>query len=171
MSVDINLVVEKTFKSPHEKRIAKLRRASLGILGFLAVLSLVLFLINIRLSVNSSQNQQSQIIKDLSSYDQVGVKIFLLHERIKDISSIEENRKNYSALTSEIIDGSVSVKEFSINKSGFSITAESDSLISLNDMLNRILVLSEEKKLSNISLEGLSINAAGFQMIVQGKVI
>lgn len=126
-------------------------------MGFL---SLVVFLLDYRFSVGYVRKQQDDVVKKIAIYDETAVKIILLNSRLSDISKVLDGRNNYNEKMLKIIEGvkgATQIDEFEINDTEISITASSVSLSSLNDFLNNLLKMTDLKLISNIALEGLSI--------------
>lgn len=164
---DINLVIKKKSNLPRKKQVEILKRISFVILFFVAFLSVIVFLLNLRFSVSSIKKQQKAAIQNLSTYDQTAIKIFLLNLRLNDISNILDNRIKYNESIGKVVYnaiGSMTVEEFSANKNKLSITILSPSLLDLNDFLNKILSLSSSKEVSNVSLKELQISESVYLM-------
>jgi hypothetical protein len=95
MSIDINLISKVTSEGTRDSRLRKIKTLSYATLIVVALLALVLFLINIRFSVNYVKNQQNKVIESLATEDKTAVKIFLLDQRLNDISSIINKRRKF----------------------------------------------------------------------------
>lgn len=167
MSIDINLVNKKTSESVKDLRLKKVKTISFAILIIVAVSSVLLFLINLRFSVNYVKGQQNKIIDALSAYDETTSKIFILHKRVEDLSSIISERKKYHEKTELIftdLPTSVAINEYEISESGVVLEVSSNSLLELDTFLNYLLDLTKSKKLTTIRLSGLSSVDEGYSM-------
>lgn len=172
MYADINLVIDDKNRSPKREKIQKFKNISFAILFFVAFSSIVLFLINLRFSVNSIKKEQQVIIQNLSAYDQVAARMFLLNSRLSDISTILGNRKNYNGLLNEItsdVPPSVLIDELSIGNEGLTVGLSSVSLLDLNDYLDKHFSFSS-KSLTSITLNSLSSSSEGYTMQITAKL-
>lgn len=169
MSIDINLISKRTFEDSRENRVTKLKNYSFVLLFFVGFLSLVVFLINYRFSVNYVKRQQENLIKKLSIYDNTAAKIVFLNSRLGDISTITAQRNKFNKTSSSIFEGnltSINLKDYAIDESGISMELSSPSLNILNDFLNYLLKLTKTKELSSVSLESLSTQNSEYIMKV-----
>lgn len=167
MSIDINLVNKKTSESAKDLKLKKIKSISFAILIFVAVFSVLLFLINLRFSVNYVKGQQNKIIAALSAYDETTSKIFVLHQRVEDLSNIVSARKKHHEKTELIFNtlpSGISIDEYKINDGGVSLGVSSSSLLDLDTFLNYLLDLSSSKKLTTINLTELSSVSEGYSM-------
>lgn len=171
MSIDINLI-SKASEGSKDAKLRKIKTISFIILFVLGFSSLVLFLINYRFSANYVKNQQNELVADLAVHDETASKIFLLNQRLSDISQILANRKKHHEKADKIIlkiPQNVVVQEFQINDSGITMEVNSSSLLELNNFLNDILSLSKSKTLGGVVLEGLSSGISGYTMRIKAK--
>lgn len=169
MSIDINLISKRTFEDSRENRVTKLKNYSFVLLFFVGFLSLVVFLINYRFSVNYVRSQQENLIKKLSIYDNTAAKIVFLNLRLADISTITTQRNKFNKTSSSIFEGnlaSINLRDYTIDESGISMEISSSSLNTLNDFLNHLLKLTKTKEFSSVSLESLSTENSEYIMKV-----
>lgn len=167
MSIDINLVNKKTSDSLKDLRLKKVKTISFAILIAVAVSSVLLFLINLRFSVNYVKGQQNKIIEALSAYDETTSKIFILHQRVEDLSMIISERKKYHDKTELIFKNfpsGISIEEFEIDESGATLGVSSNSLLELDTFLNYLLDLTKSKKITSIRMIELSSGDDGYSM-------
>ncbi len=167
MSIDINLVNKKTSESAKDLRLKKVKTISFAILIAVAVSSVLLFLINLRFSVNYVKGQQNKIIEALSAYDETTSKIFILHKRVEDLSAIISERKKYHDKTELIFknfSSGISIEEFEIDESGVILGVSSNSLLELDTFLNYLLDLTKSKKITSIRMTELSSGDDGYSM-------
>lgn len=167
MSIDINLVNKQTSEGSRDIRLKKIKIISFAVLIIVASLSVILFLINLRFSVNYVQNQQNRIIQELSAYDKTTSKLFVLNQRLSDINSIKKERKQYQEKTDLLfkkIPGGVKIQDYTIDESGASMNLTSASLLDLDTFLNYLLGLSKSKKINSIVLDQLSSAENGYSM-------
>ena len=165
MSVNINLISSTDNEDPRKKRLRKLKNFSFILLFLVGFMSLMVFLIDYRFSVNYVRSQQADLIKKISIYDNTALKIVLLNSRLNDISTLIDDRPKYNKIAAEIAKGlgsSINVKEIKIEDSGISISVSSPSLLSLNEFLNNILRIREAKLIKSVNLESLSIESSAY---------
>ena len=165
MSVNINLISSTDNEDPRKKRLRKLKNFSFILLFLVGFMSLMVFLINYRFSVNYVRVQQADLIKKISIYDNTALKIVLLNSRLNDISTLIDDRPKYNKIAAEIAKGlgsSINVKEIKIEDSGISISVSSPSLLSLNEFLNNIFRVKESKLITSVNLESLSIESSAY---------
>src|SRR3989344_7852835 len=103
MSIDINLA-SKTSESSKDALLRKTKTISFIILFAVGLLSLVLFLVNLRFSANYVKREQNKLIEDLSAYDETASRIFLLNQRLSNISSILSLRKKHHEKADKIVE-------------------------------------------------------------------
>ncbi len=167
MSIDINLVNKKTSESLKDLKLKKVKTISFTILIVIAISSIVLFLINLRFSVNYVKGQQVKIVEGLAAYDETTSKIFILNQRVADLSNIISERKKYHDKTDLIFkdfpDG-IAIDEYEIDDGGISLGVSSTSLLELDTFLNYLLDLTKSKKLTSIRMTGLSSVEKGYSM-------
>lgn len=172
MSVNINLISGTDNEDPRKKRLRKLKNFSFILLFLVGFMSVMVFLINYRFSVNYVKGQQEDLIKKLSIYDDTALKIVLLNSRLDDISTLINDRPKYNKIAAEIakgINSSIRVEEIDIKNDGWSISVSSSSLLSLNEFLNNILRIKESKLITSVSLEGLSLESSGYVIEISIK--
>lgn len=165
MSVNINLISSTDNEDPRKKRLRKLKNFSFILLFLVGFMSLMVFLINYRFSVNYVRGQQMDLIKKISIYDDTALKIILLNSRLNDISLLLNDRPKYNKIAAEIAKGissSINVKEIKIEDSKISISVSSGSLLSLNEFLNNIFRVKESKLITSVNLESLSIESSAY---------
>lgn len=173
MYADINLVTNTDKTGRNSKRVKNLRYFSFIFLFLVAVSSFLLFIINIRLSVNSVRNEQEQVINSLGNFDQTASRVIALNTRLNEIDKILQNRKEYQVIVDSVIANlseNITVSEFSIDDSEFRLIVLSTSLLQLNDFLNKTLELQSQENVESINLENLSIVQNQFTMTIVIKL-
>ena len=169
MSIEINLI-SKSSEGSKDLRLRKIKTISFLTLFVVGALSLILFLIDYRFSASYVRGQQSELIADLSQYDETASRIFLLNQRLTDISELLSQRKKHHEKAEKIVEKlptSVAISEFQIDESGVVMSVNSTSLLELNNFLNDILSLSKSKVLGVVILERLTTGASGYTMRVK----
>lgn len=172
MSIDINLVNKSASETSKELRLRKIKIISFITLFFVALSSLIIFLINFRFSVNFVKNQQNSLTQELSVYDETASRIFLLNNRLADISLILNQRKKYNDVADKIIEnqsGSIAFEEFRIGENGITVGVSSNSLLELNNFVNHMLDLNKNNVIQSVVLDSLSSDTSSYLMIIKAK--
>ncbi|TXG76511.1 hypothetical protein E6Q11_04600 [Candidatus Dojkabacteria bacterium] len=166
---EINLVTNKDSSSIKRSRLGKVRKVSYLLLFTIAVFSVLIFIINIRYSVNSVRQKQNSVMNNLSLYNDNIVKIIFLNLRLVDINSITSGRTNYQNTLEKFfanVPAGVEVQAFSMDNGKLNITLVSNSLLSLNEYLNESLKVADEEGLSDVRLASLTSQSSGYVMII-----
>lgn len=169
MSTEINLISKPTEGSKNA-RLRKIRTISFITLFTVGFFSLILFFIDYRFSASYVRGQQNKLIADLSQYDETASRIFLLNQRLSDISELLSQRKKHHEKAEKIVEKlptSVAISEFQIDESGVVMSVSSTSLLELNNFLNDILSLSKSKVLGVVILDRLSTGTSGYTMRIK----
>lgn len=170
MKIDINLVNISTAEGNKDDRLKKIQTISFAALGIVAVLSILLFLINLRFSANYVKKQQNDLIKELSVYDDTSSRLLILNSRLGDVDSILNKRKKYNQTAGKIVEkvpSTIIIENFEIDDSGISIEASSVTLLDLNEFLNNILALSQTEVIQGVFLESLLTEGNVYKMILK----
>lgn len=165
MSSNINLIDKVKTNETKDDKASKLKKISFFLLITIAFLAVAIFLINYKFSVSAVSRDQNNLISQLSVYENIVVKHFILEKRLDDISNILNNRSTYNIIISELtvdLPNNVTIDEFEIDESNLKILISADSLEDISDFLNKLLILSENDSYSNIILEELSIKRSKF---------
>ncbi len=172
MSSSINLISHEKNIDSKEIRAAKLKKFSYLLLLVIGFLAIVVFLLNFRFSANAIRKEQERLLEELAVYDEPAAKMYVIDKRITDTSRIIKERKNYSAVIKDIskgLTGTVIIDTFKIENSQISINVSSTSLLDLNDFLNHLLLLSDKKTLSGVSIEELTLESTLYRLRVEAN--
>lgn len=165
MSNSINLIEKQTGKNDRVELAEKLKRISLILLLSVGLFSIVIFLLSYRFSIGYVRAQEDKLTKKMTSYDQLGSKMFLLNSRLTDVSFLLSSRKKYNKVSEEIIkvapDG-LKITRYQIDSGGIQVDASSANLADLNNFLNSLLSLSQNKTISSILIRSLGANSTGY---------
>jgi len=165
MSININLVDKK---SPEDLRLdwlKKLRGLSFAVLFLTAISAVLIFGIDYRFSASYVKKQQSEILKEISSYGDASAKVFIVNTKLSDLSKLIEQRKKYGEVTAQLVtagDSNISIEEFSFDESGVALTASATSLQDIDDFLNNIMELVDRKTFTNVTLKSLSFDSGRY---------
>lgn len=156
---EINLVIKNDKNVPRKEQLERIRLASFLALFFIGILSVVIFLVNLRFSTSGIKNQQSQVLQTLSSYNDSIAKIYLLNTRLDDIGTIMNKRKDYSQDVEQIIKlaaSGMTIESYEYDQQkNLTLSASSASLKDLNDFLNNVLKL-QSNKVGDVVMTGLT---------------
>ena len=103
MYADINLAIKKDSHALQREQVKKIRLISFSILFLVAFASILIFLINLRFSVNSIRRDQDKAIQKITDNNQTAARIFLVNSRFSDIDFILKNRKKNNQTLGKII--------------------------------------------------------------------
>jgi hypothetical protein len=165
MSININLVDKK---SPEESRLEKIKRLkglSFGLLFLTAFLAILIFGIDYRFSASYVQKQQADLLNEISSYGDTSGKIFIVNNKLSEISQIIASRKKYGEVTKELLaaeNSNVTIEEFLYDDNGMTMTVSSDSLEQIDNFLNYTLELADKKVVSGVMLKSLTIDSGKY---------
>lgn len=178
MKSDINLISLNQAEVVKEDSTVQLYRI-LAIVAILIVFlsSLVVFLIIQSISPEGIRKQEIALEKDISALHTKEAKIIIVNRKIKDIKKIISKRQKYDKLVSEItnvIPQKVSASNLAINDEKVNLAVSSDSLTSLNNLLNNLFdMVKNGKIIGNLNIDGISLDGASgsYTMTVSGNRI
>lgn len=157
----INLISTEKSNLADRNRVLILRSLSLIFLGVVMFVSIILFILDKRISVDSIKNEENSSLQQVSLLKDKYAKYNLLNDRLKTINSLIVSRKNYTSLVDFVISqlpSGVNIRALSIDKEGVLISINSDSLLPINQFLNN-LAQTNKKVLSGLTIEGLTIDS------------
>lgn len=178
MNDSINLVKAQDKENfRRERKVFILRIISLVFISFVGLISIVLFILYLRISPEEIRKEQSQVVQSIAFQKNKLVKLNLLNDRLNGINQVLRERKNYTTTLNSIlsqIPQEARAQVLSINKNNVSLTVTSASLLPLNKFLNNILELSERKKdIREMVIESLTIDSktGSYSLSIKAKVI
>lgn len=166
---DINLVADKESSASSKSKLKKIRSISYLVLFLVTISSVLIFILNIRYSVNSVREQQTSVLNNLSIYNESVVKLIFLNQRLADIKVIFEDKTNYQELLTSFfstLPPSVTIESYDINEGKFNLTLSSESLLALNESLNTILSTANDQGISDVVLSSLTNSSSSYLMAV-----
>lgn len=163
MSSNINLVsVIKDEKARQKNRVKIARIASIAFLAAVCLSSVIIFIINAFSPLQSILKDQDVAKKNLSLIEQKHASLDILNGRLNGVLDISKKRKDYTHIIGVIIQQippGTNISSLSIDKSGLSLAASSNSLSSINDLINNMKTLSVKKQtLENIDMDSLIVD-------------
>ena len=165
MSNSINLVSTNVVGLEKElKRLKIFRVAAIIGLIFVSLLSVLAFVLNVTLPIESVKNQQKATITEISVFNKKLTQYTLLTDRVRNISSIISNRKDYGLNTSVlfgITPVDASIDTLNIEKGKLTMSVSSASLSSINKFMDDIVALGVKGKIvKNIIVQELTSNVS-----------
>ena len=161
MKTDINLasgvLVESVSKS---KTLKILRIAAISSVIFITAISILLFSLINQISPDNVKKQKDKILFSIKFLHDKQAKIAIVNSKIADISKILDSRTNYeSEMNSflEKIPNDVSMNSLGIDKAKVAITVSSNSLSSIDKMLNSFFEMIAKKQIiKSITIKSIS---------------
>ncbi len=177
MSANINLLLPKDDESLKRKRKARVLNISAILFVFATVLmSIVVFLLIQAVSPVSIKEEQEDILRKLSQFQDKQTKLLAVNNKIESISEILEKRKDLHLVTSAIlskIPNNLSIDSLEIDGKTVSMTVQSASLFSIGELINNLTDMVRKKEiLSSLTLSSLAFNENGknYQAAVRAEL-
>lgn len=167
MSVNINLVDSKNSDAVKREKIKKIRAISFGVLFATAFLAVVIFAADYRFSASYVRKQEADLLKELEPYNDVSAKIFIINSKLSDLDKLLNKRTKYSDKVNKIAEGNkgdIVFDNFTINSEGVDVIITSDSITAVDDYLNYLIGLANDKEFSSVTLKKLNANETGFRV-------
>lgn len=163
MNNNINLISNRNVELEKEsRRVKRFRLISIICLISVSLVSILIFVLNFTLPLDSVKKEQSATLASISQLHKKLVTYTLITDRIKNISNIISKRGNYLPQVNQIL-GKVptdaSIDGLTVDKGIIVISVSSTSLLSVNKFINDMVVLGAQGKvIKNIVLQGLSLD-------------
>lgn len=178
MNNDINLVHDKNTENFVLKARAKIfRNVAIIALSVISFLSILLFILASTSPLSSIKKNENTTLYNISFLHAKSAKLYLLNDRLKNISTILSTRKNYTetlgTLLSEV-PSDASANTFEIDKDNIVLKVSSKSLIPINKFLDSFINLSSTKKIiKDIIITGLTLDkqTGTYSIFVKAKII
>jgi len=161
MKTDINLasgiLVESASKS---KSLKILRIAAIFSIIFISAASVLLFLLINQISPSNIKKQEDKILFSIKFLHERQAKFAILNDKIADISKILNSRTNYESEMNSFLDkipNDVSINSLEIDKTKVTITVSSNSLPSIDKMLNSYFEMVNRKRIiKSITIQSIT---------------
>lgn len=172
----INLISSENSNVRKKRGIFILRTISIVFLSFIAFLSILLFVINNKLSTENVKASQAQVLEKISSNSSKNAKYNLLSDRLRIIKSLLTSRRDYTKTLDALLrqlPPDVNIKGLTLDKEDAVMTVSSTSLLSINEFLNNAVKNLNNKALRDITIEGLIIDKSSgtFSLSLKASVI
>ena len=177
MSSDINLVSGKAYQLEKElKRLKLLRIIAVLALVTVSTISILLFLVTLLLPISSVKKDQEKTMSNTALLREKLIKYYLINDRIKNISQISKERKNYSTIANTLMDkvpADLSVDILTIENGTITISIGGISLIPINEYINSIIEIGDKRQgIKNLTVESLLFNNTGkYVLTLQADVL
>lgn len=173
MAQDINfLTVKKKGKAEKKKGLLIARIVAVGYLVLIGLLSILAFYLSNRLSLDTAKKNENSFLRTIAPFKGSEAKLLLIKDRIANISEILERREevtgrekakkaNYEkVITSfkEKIPQGIVVNSLNVDESKVVLNLSSDSLILVDDLINGLSSLGQDKIVRMLLLESLSLS-------------
>lgn len=166
MSVDINLAQVDTAEQKKAEKVKKIKAVSVAVLIITAFMAVIIFAIDYRFSASYVQKQENELLQELEAKTEISSKIFIVNSKLSGISQIIEERRNLSGKSEKLLidfPDSIEIEDYIIDEDGVVMTIITPSLTDLDDYLNYLIDLSDEKEFNAIKLEKLEFNRGEYE--------
>ena len=164
-------------KKYDEKKLRLARIAAITALFLTGFLSVGLFFLNTRFSIASIKRQQTDVINQISSYNERIAKITIVNARASEIRQIRKQNIDYTKFIQTILGilpEGLSISTLEIEEKGVGLSVSSSSLLPMSDFINELLRFSAENSkdnptVSKVTIESISgsSNTGDFSMTVR----
>lgn len=162
MSNDINLLQGEKTNLARKKRIFILRVLSLVFIFSVAFFSILLFIINNRISSENVKKNENSTLQKILFFKDRSAKFNLINDRLRNITTVLNNRKKYTGVLDAILQQvppNVKLTGLTIDKDNVLVTATSVSLLSVDKFLNNFTSISGQRHVvKNMIIEGLTLD-------------
>lgn len=160
---DINLLSRRKKPGIDEKKTAEIIRVIAIICLFLvAVSSLALFFLKITFSLSTLKKEERVAISNLSYYNNKIVKLFLIKNRAKNVSSILNKRPKYYTTVNDVVKqfpSEVDLSSVNFEKGKILVGGSSYSLSAMEQLFNNLVAAKiNNQKVKKVILNGISVN-------------
>lgn len=174
MNTSINFVLPKGQEFLEQQKRAKtinLIATSFPIM--VGIISLILFLITQAINPVSIKEQQEETINKIAKLQDRKIKLFIVNDRLDNISELLKGRRNFADNISTLLSrmpSQVSLENLEIDDKQILITASSVSLRSIDEFINNLIVMAEEKEvIHSLFLDSLTFEEGKNNYLVSLK--
>jgi len=166
MSKEINLVLKEEAEGLRQKKRLKMfRLASFGSLLVVLLISLSIYLLNLRLESLSIEEQKNSLLSQLVPLRENEAKLKVINDRVNNISVVQENRNDVYKKVNSILGKApvgMSVDSMEFTEGLILIKVSSDSLILVDDFINSLIEMAQNKEtIKTLILNSLDVTATG----------
>lgn len=178
MNETINLVENRSEQLEKEQKALKITRIiAVSMLITIALISILAFIISSQIPLLALKQAEESTIAEITALHNKLATYYLLKDRISNINLLLLKRKDYTKATGTIfskLPSDVTITGLSIEEDAVTLNFSSNSLLSLNRLINDLIDLSNQKKLiTNIKLQSLNVNAQSrsYSLTLIGNVL
>lgn len=174
MSSDINLLIKTDVKLlKQQKRLKIFRIIAVGFLVLVLLVSTSIYLLNRRLSSSSIKKDQDSLLNQMLTVRKRQAKLTTINNRINNVSDLLKKRvdthKIVNTLLGKMPDG-ISVDSLEFAGKTISIKISSDSLRSVDELINNLIGMGRKKEIINaLTLDSLDVTEATGKYLVSIK--
>jgi len=143
-----------------KKKNRLLRIIAICFAGIIVFFAIIIFIVNTTFSVDSVKKQQESVLTGMVSLKDKSGKLFVVNDRIANISSLLRSRKDYSPIINKLtglVPDQAAVSGIQLDQKTISLIVVSDSLLPLDSFLNGLINLTTKKELiKNLSIDSLT---------------
>jgi len=174
MNNDINLISNQNVGLEKEqKRLKKFRLTSVTCLIAVLLVSVLIFLLNLTLPLQTVKDEQSATAASIATLHKKLVTYTLINDRIKNISNVISKRGNDIPQLNQIlgkIPTDLTVGGLEIQAGQISITVFGTSLVPINKFIDDMVSFGAQGKvIKDLVIEGLSLDASSGQYTLNMK--
>lgn len=175
MNEDINLIPNKKRDVVLQaKLVYRIRIFSTAILIFIALMSMLLFVVRLNSPLTSLKKEEAVLLSNISLLHEKTARLLLLKNRLKEISEIRSKRISLDQTISKvtaIIPSEMTIDLLSVDKTTVAITASSGSLATINQFLDSLVEsVTTQKVFKKITLQNLSLDNKSRKYIISVKL-
>lgn len=178
MSSSINLVSSKNDQLERNlRRLRFVKTLAIVSLIFVALTSVVIFVINLSLPISDVKKGQKDALASIAGLHGKQATYYLMRDRITNISSILSKRKSYVDTTNSIfgkLPSGVSADTLDVETGALTLSVSSSSLLPLNQFLDSLIVLGKSGKIiKNLNIQSLILNTknGSYSLTVQADIL
>lgn len=178
MNESINLVrAQGKDDFRRHRKIFILRLISFIFVGFVGLVSVILFVIYTRTSISDIKKDQAKVAQGILFQKEKLAKFNLLNDRLRGINQVFKTRKDYTSTLNSLLEQvptGASATALGISKDGVTLTITSNSLLPINRFLNNTVDLSAKKNLiRELVIESLTIDtkSGNYSLSIKAKTI
>lgn len=166
MSRDINLVLkEDTEVLKHKKEIKKVRLAAAGSLLVVLLISLSIYLLNLRTGSSSIKEEKEALSSQLTPLREKEAKLKAVNDRLNNISLTQAKRNDVSKIVSALLDktpSGMSVDSLEFTEGLIAVKVSSGSLILIDEFVNNLIDMAQRKEIiRTLILNSLDLSVLG----------
>lgn len=161
---DINLLVGKDANYLRQKKLLSLARLIAFVsLGIVALFSVIVFFLNSQFSPTLVKREEDAVLQSLSTLGKKQAKLFIVNNRIQNITTVLNSRVDYYKILSLIlgkVPTEVSIDRIEVDKKKISLMISSSSLIPINTLINNFVDMVRKKEIiTSLVLNSLTLSA------------